>query len=109
MKVIHVSQIQSMEHPLFHMKNLFDSKGDFSSVKVNLLTIPGGSRIPPQGSAVHVEDEFSFILEGEIYSHGGDTQILVKKGMATLIPGGEEFWCHNQSENPCIMISVMVK
>ena len=109
MKIIDVSQLPTLGLPLYEMKEMFQINGDFSNAKISVITIPDGVRIPVEGTGCHEEDEYSFFIDGEVFTQSGDTSGIIKKGMATLIPKGEQHWCQNQSGKPCTLVCVMVK
>ncbi len=61
------------------------------------------------GHERHDEDEYSYIFSGEIETYSNGEYSVEKAGDATLIPAGEEHWCVNNSNEPCMLVCFMVK
>ena len=95
--------------PLYQLRQMFHATGDFEDVTFSLITIEPGSRVPAEGAGCHDADEYSYFLDGEVYSVSGEDIGMVGKGSATLIPRGEYHWCENRSDRPCTLICMMVK
>lgn len=80
-----------------------------SKISFSLITIHPGSRVPEVGDGFHSGDEYSYFLEGEVYTVSGDDVGTVGAGMATLIPRGEHHWCENRTDKPCTLVCMMVE
>lgn len=109
MTLLEVDQLESVGMPLYDMRKIFKMSGDFEMVDFSLITIQPGARVPENGDGFHEADEYSYFLEGEVYSVSGDFVGDVGKGQATLIPRGEHHWCENRTDKPCILVCMMVK
>jgi len=95
--------------PLYEMQQLFNTSGSFSHMSISYITLLPGKRVPVSGSGVHEEDEYSFFLEGEVYTESGNFQGICRAGEATLIPRGEHHWCENRTDRPCRLLCVLIK
>lgn len=102
-------EIQSIGMPLYDMRKIFKMTGEYTSVDFSLITIQPGSRVPETGDGFHEADEYSYFLEGEVYTVSGEDVGVVGKGQATLIPRGEHHWCENRTDKPCTLVCMMVK
>lgn len=109
MIIVNASEAASKGMPLYDMKELFSIDGAFQGAKISVITISPGSRVPEQGTGCHTGDEYSFFLSGEVYTESGDRKGTIGKGMATLIPRGEQHWCENRTDKPCTLVCVMVE
>ncbi len=109
MEKISLDQIPVTGLPLYEMRQLFRASGNFSDVKISYITLLPGNRVPVSGTGVHQEDEYSFFLEGEVYTESGGFQGICRKGDATLIPRGEAHWCENRTDKPCRLVCVLTK
>lgn len=104
-----VPELEPVGLPLYQLRKMFHLTGEFQDVTLSLISIEPGQRVPAQGSGCHDADEYSYFLDGEVYSVSGDDVGMVGKGSATLIPRGEQHWCENRSDKPCTLICMMVK
>lgn len=95
--------------PVYEMQHLFKTSGHFSNVNISYITLLPGRRVPVDGTGFHTEDEYSFFLEGEVYTESGDFRGVCRAGEGTLIPKGERHWCENRTDKPCRLVCVMVK
>lgn len=109
MELIHVPNVEPHGLPLYEMRELFHIEGGYTDAKWSLITILPGSRVPETGDGFHDADEYSYFLEGEVYTESGRDIGVVGKGMATLIPKGEHHWCENRTDKPCTLVCLMVK
>jgi len=75
---------------------------DLTSEKVTIGTaiIAPGQRLPAEGTTFHAEDEYAYIMKGDIYTYSGGEEQVVKEGSATFIPRGEAHWCRNDGDAP---------
>lgn len=108
MEIVDVSKASVTGLPLYEMRELFQIK-NFNSAKISLVTILPGARVPAEGTGSHTGDEYSYFVEGEVYTESGSQKATIGKGLATLIPMGEEHWCENRTKKPCTLICVMVE
>lgn len=95
--------------PLYEMQKIFGATGNFTDMRMSLVTLLPGQRVPTEGTGKHEEDEYSYFMEGEVYTESGDFADLCKAGEATLIPRGEAHWCENRTEKPCKLVCVLLK
>ena len=95
--------------PLYETQRLFAAAGEFTDMSVSYITLLPGKRVPESGTGFHAEDEYSFFLEGEVYTESGEFKGMCGAGEATLIPRGERHWCENRSDKPCRLVCVMLK
>lgn len=95
--------------PLYEMQELFSIKGSFEAVKLSVISLLPGQRVPEKGWGSHEEDEYSFFTEGQVYTESGDFKGLCGQGEATLIPRGEKHWCENRSDKVCRLVCMLVK
>lgn len=109
MKKIKLDNIPVTGLPLYEMQRLFTASGSFSNISISYITLLPGHRVPASGTGVHEEDEYSFFLEGEVYTESGDFQGICQAGEGTLIPRGERHWCENRTDRPCRLLCVLVK
>lgn len=109
MTLLPVDQLPSVGMPLYDMRKLFLAKGTYTQVDFSLITIQPGARVPATGDGCHDADEYSYFLEGEVYTVSGTDTGTVGRGMATLIPKGERHWCENRTDKPCTLVCMMVR
>lgn len=109
MTIINVSDLPCVGMPMYDMRKIFLSEGSYTHVDFSLITIQPGARVPETGDGCHEADEYSYFLEGEVYTESGKDTGTVRKGMATLIPKGERHWCENRTDKPCTLVCMMVK
>lgn len=108
MTLLDVAAIAPGGAPLYEMRKMFQIDRPASHIELELITILPGSRVPAQGDGAHEGDEYSYFLEGEVYTESGSDRRTVGKGMATCIPRGERHWCENRTDKPCTLICMMV-
>ena len=99
MTLLDVSKLDAVGAPLYDMRKIFQIDAPASKISFSLITIHPGSRVP----------EYSYFLEGEVYTVSGDDVGTVGAGMATLIPRGEHHWCENRTDKPCTLVCMMVE
>lgn len=109
MNTIDVKNIKAVGLPLYEMKEMFNADGNFNNIKISLISINPGERIPKEGYGFHDGDEYSYFLSGEVYTESGNDKGIIGEGKATLIPKGEHHWCENRTDKPCTLVCVMVK
>ena len=109
MTLLDVSKLDAVGAPLYDMRKIFQSDAPASKISFSLITIHPGSRVPEVGDGFHSGDEYSYFLEGEVYTVSGDDVGTVGAGMATLIPRGEHHWCENRTDKPCTLVCMMVE
>lgn len=95
--------------PLYEMQELFSARGSYSKIKVSYITLLPGRRVPLSGTGVHEQDEYSFFIEGEVYTESGAYKGICRQGEATLIPRGERHWSENRTDKPCRLVCVLVE
>ena len=95
--------------PLYELRRLFTASGSFRDMTISYITLLPGQRVPETGDGWHEEDEYSFFLEGEVYTVSGDFSGVCGAGEGTLIPRGEHHWCENRTDQPCRLVCVMIK
>lgn len=108
MKKINLDEVEITGLPLYEMQTPFSLKGEYKDIKMSYITLLPGQRVPKEGMGAHKEDEYSFFVEGEVYTESGDFKGICGKGDVTLIPKGEEHWCENRTDKPCRLVCVMV-
>ena len=86
MTLLDVSKLDAVGAPLYDMRKIFQIDAPASKISFSLITIHPGSRVPEVGDGFHSGDEYSYFLEGEVYTVSGDDVGTVGAGMATLIP-----------------------
>lgn len=109
MEKVSLNSIPVTGLPLYEMQRLFHITESCSDVKISYITLLPGNRVPVEGSGFHEEDEYSFFIEGEVYTESGDFRGICRGGEATLIPRGERHWCENRTDKPCRIVCVLVK
>ncbi|MGL4606238.1 MAG: cupin domain-containing protein [Eubacteriaceae bacterium] len=109
MKKIKLKEIPVNGMPLYEMQQLFHITSKSDEMKLSYITLLPGKRVPLAGVGSHEEDEYSFFIEGEVYTESGDFKGICKKGDATLIPRGEMHWCENRTEEPCRIICLLCR
>jgi quercetin dioxygenase-like cupin family protein len=72
------------------------------------VTIPSGARIPVEGTGVHEQDEYSYIVKGSLVVSIDGVEHRVKAGDATLIPAGEAHWAYNDGNEEVLIIWTLV-
>jgi len=84
---------------------------DVASKKVTLgkTMIAPGQRLPAEGTTAHAEDEYGYIMKGNIYTYSGGVEQLVEAGSATFIPRGEEHWARNDGTEPVEVLWLFVE
>ena len=95
--------------PLYEMQRIFSASGSFTTMSMSYITLLPGQRVPVSDTGVHAEDEYSFFLEGEVYTESGLFQGICRTGEGTLIPRGERHWCENRTDRSCRLLCVMIK
>lgn len=108
MTLIDVSALSPAGAPLYELRKIFQIDAPASSIDFELISILPGSRVPVEGDGCHDGDEYSYFLDGEVYTESGADKGTVGKGMATLIPRGERHWCENRTDKPCTLLCMMV-
>ena len=109
MEKIVLQDIPAKGLPLYELRRLFTASGSFTDMSFSLITLLPGQRVPETGDGCHEEDEYSFFLEGEVYTVSGDYTGVCGAGEGTLIPRGEHHWCENRTDRPCRLVCVMLK
>ena len=109
MQITKLSDYPSVGAPLYDMRVLLNKTGKHEVVKFSVITFEPHVRVPLEGESVHEEDEYSFFIEGGLYTESGDTRTEVRAGDVTLIPSGERHFCENRSDEKCTLVCVMVK
>lgn len=109
MEKIDVGGVPITGLPLYEMQQLFRASGAYTDMKMSYITLLPGRRVPATGTGAHEEDEYSFFLEGEVYTESGGFRGICRAGEATLIPRGEAHWCENRTDKPCTLVCVLLK
>ncbi|MES9683153.1 cupin [Bacillus sp. AFS001701] len=109
MEKINSNQVEPIGMPIYEMKKLFTRQGDFKEVSMSVISLTPGERVPAVGMSCHEEDEYSYIFSGEIDTYSKGVHSVEKAGDATFIPAGEEHWCINRTNEPCLLVCFMVK
>lgn len=109
MEKININQVEPIGMPMYEMKKFFTKQGNFQEVSMSVISLLPGERVPTVGMSRHDEDEYSYIFSGEIETYSNGEYSVEKAGDATLIPAGEEHWCVNNSDEPCMLVCFMVK
>lgn len=78
-------------------------------VTIGTAIVQPGERLPATGTTSHVQDEYGYIINGEIVTYSGGQEYLVTKGTGTFIPKGEEHWCRNDTDEPIEIVWVFVE
>lgn len=108
MEKVNIESVKGTGMPMYEMKKLFEKSGDFSNVSMSWISLTPGERVPAEGFSVHEEDEYSFIYSGEIKAFANGEISVEKAGDATFFPAGDEHWCINESDEPCLLVCFMV-
>ncbi|MEG2001406.1 MAG: cupin domain-containing protein [Evtepia sp.] len=95
--------------PLYEMQHIFHATKPANDVTFNYITLLPHQRVPLEGTGFHDADEYSFFVEGEVYTESGEMKTTCKAGDATLIPLGEHHWCENRTDTPCRLVCMMIK
>ena len=109
MRKIKLDQLPIGGLPHYEIQHLFNDSGSFTDMSISYITLLPGRRVPESGTGFHAEDEYSFFLEGEVYTESGDFKGMCGAGEGTLIPRGERHWCENRGDKPCRLVCVMLK
>lgn len=72
MTLLDVSKLDAVGAPLYDMRKIFQIDAPASKISFSLITIHPGSRVPEVGDGFHSGDEYSYFLEGEVYTVSGD-------------------------------------
>lgn len=89
MTLLDVSKLDAVGAPLYDMRKIFQIDAPASKISFSLITIHPGSRGAPEvGDGFHSGDEYSYFLEGEVYTVSGDDVGTVGAGMPPLSPVG---------------------
>ncbi|KJS46438.1 cupin domain-containing protein [Desulfosporosinus sp. BICA1-9] len=92
------------------MKTLFGADAvEAARVTMGTVVFPPGARVPTEGTGVHTEHEYSFILSGSLLTMSGGKECRISEGQASLIPAGEEHWAFNDGTENCELIWFLVK
>lgn len=91
------------------MQKLFENRDTYSNFTFGYVSINPGERVPKEGVSAHSEDEYSFIISGQLTGESGGENFEVEASNATFIPAGEEHWAMNNSDEECKIIWVFVK
>ncbi|MGI6664445.1 MAG: cupin domain-containing protein [Christensenellaceae bacterium] len=79
-------------------------------VQMGKLTLMPGERRPAEGFAMHVQDEYSYVISGEAHSVLEDGSDLVgKPGDAQLIEAGEKHYNYNDTDKPAEVVWMLVE
>lgn len=95
--------------PKIDNRLLFNAEGDYSNMTFSYIEIMPGYRIPETGYSKHDADEYSYFVSGSVKSYSGGKETTEVAGNATFIPKGEEHWCINEGDEPCVIICAMIK
>ncbi|HHY52039.1 MAG TPA: cupin domain-containing protein [Clostridiales bacterium] len=109
MEKVVLEQVPVTGLPLYEMQQLFHLTGNYSDIRISYITLLPGKRVPESGTGAHEQDEYSFFIEGEVYTESGDYKGVCRQGEATLIPRGERHWCENRTDKPCRLVCVLAK
>lgn len=107
MKVAQLTKQQQIRQT--SMETLFHTKGEKVEVQFGAVTIAPGERVPTEGVSCHQENEYSFIVKGNISGESGGIPFQASGGEATFIPANEEHWAINTSDEPCEIVWALVK
>lgn len=108
MEKVNVNEVEPIGMPMYEMKKMFEKTGNFKKVSMSVISLTPGERVPAEGVSVHEEDEYSYIYSGEINTYANGEYSVEKAGDATFFPAGEEHWCINESDEPCLLVCFMV-
>lgn len=95
--------------PKIDNRLLFKADGNYSNMTFSYIEILPGYRIPETGFSKHDADEYSYFISGSVKTYSGGKETIEHEGDTTLIPKGEEHWCINEGDEPCIIICAMIK
>ena len=95
--------------PQIDNRLLFAQQGAFENLTFSYIEILPGHRIPATGFSKHDADEYSYFISGSVKSYSGGKESIETAGNATYIPKGEEHWCINEGEEPCVLVCAMIK
>lgn len=109
MKKVLLSDIPKTGEPLYEMQTFAQLQGPTGGVSMSYITLLPGKRVPDAGFSCHDADEYSFFLDGSVYTESGDFKGLCAAGEGTLIPMGEKHWCENRTDKPCTLVCALVK
>lgn len=88
----------------YHLKSLLEGQG----VRLGIVNIPVGARIPLHATGTHEQDEYSYIVKGSLVMEAGGKEYHVKAGDATLIHAGESHWCINNGDEEALVVWSLV-
>jgi len=98
---------------LFNIQEIAAQPGDHSFTKqmfagddfeFNYVVIEPGASFAP---GVHAFDEYCYCVSGSIMKCGGGTEREMKPGDISFVPRMEPHWCRNDSEEDCLLITLM--
>ncbi|MCL1914314.1 MAG: cupin domain-containing protein [Eubacteriaceae bacterium] len=95
--------------PQYEIMTYFEESMPLEYLKLIRVEIAPGARVPAEGFSCHTEDEYSYFVEGELYTESGDFKGICSKGDFSIIPLGEEHWCENRTDKPCVIFVAMAK
>ncbi len=110
MEITNIDQIRAEPNPDIVLKTIFKNQIPGSGIlKMGVVTIPPGVRVPLEGSGSHEGDEYSIVLRGDIKAVSDEKEYRLKKGQASFIPAGESHWALNDSQEECEIIWVLIE
>ncbi len=109
MLLVHSDEVSAEKSVEVELKSLIGSDViPEGRTVLGTVSIPPGIRFPMQGSGVHEQDEYSYIVKGSLLMGTGETEYRVNTGDATLIPAGEAHWVYNDGNEEVLVIWTLV-
>lgn len=104
MELKHIANIPTTGTEACHVKKMFMERG----MSFEHTAIQPHVRIPAEGASAHDKDEFCYFVSGEIVAWCDGKERITKPGEVSFIPKGQPHWSRNDSNEECIIITVML-
>ncbi|AXY25682.1 cupin [Suicoccus acidiformans] len=91
------------------VEGLLEQKGNYHQVSMGQSIIPPHTKLPETGYSEHAGDEYSIIINGQLFGESGGKPFEIQEGELSFIPKGEVHWCENRSDEPVTLFYIMVE
>lgn len=109
MKIVTMNEIEPAKRSDVMMRTFFGRDVDENTnVTMGTIMFPPGARVPAEGTGVHAEHEYSYVISGSILTMSGGKEYRLSNGQASYIPSGEAHWALNDGTENCEIVWVMV-
>lgn len=80
-----------------------------SQVQMGHVIIPAGARFPATGSKANPEDEYSYIVQGQVSGEIEGEPFAMEAGDFIHIPAGSQQWCQNLGPEDVHIVYTLVE